>query len=95
MLDPKRWQLKATAAPTSFSLPSLFSLCSKCFEEEQGEPEEVESVTVCCCWCAYSTSQQVAGQGAALRPHCVARLQQQFEQEQQRCWQLEGLEERK
>jgi hypothetical protein len=25
------------------------------------EEEEVESVTVCCCWCAYSTSQQVAG----------------------------------
>lgn len=28
-------------------------------------------MTVCCCWCAYSTSQQVAGLGAALRPHCL------------------------
>jgi hypothetical protein len=37
---------------------------------EEEEPEEVESVTVCC-WCAYLTSQQVAGYAAALRPHCL------------------------
>ena len=63
-------------------------------EEQEEEPEEVESVTVCY-WRIFdeSAGRRIGRRSAATLSEHRQQQQHQFEQEQQRCWQLEGLPE--